>query len=39
LHLIPRFYNDSIILSWQSTQAERSELNRMAEEICSKLEN
>ena len=39
LHLIPRFYNDSIILSWQNTQAERSELNRMAEEICSKLEN
>ena len=39
LHLIPRFYNDSIIFSWQNTQAERSELNRMAEEICSKLEN
>ncbi len=39
LHLIPRFYNDSIILSWQNTQAERSELNRMAEEICSKLDN
>ncbi len=39
LHLVPRFYNDAVILSWQSTQAERSELNRMAEEICSKLEN
>ena len=38
LHLVPRFDNDSVILSWQSTQAERSELNRMAEEICSKLE-
>jgi histidine triad (HIT) family protein len=39
LHLIPRFDNDNILLSWQNTQAERGELNRMAEEICSKLEN
>lgn len=39
LHLIPRFYNDKILWSWQNTKAERSELNRMAEEICSKLEN
>ena len=38
LHLVPRSDNDSVILSWQNTQAERSELNRMAEEICSKLE-
>ena len=38
LHLVPRFDNDSVILSWQNTKAERSELNRMAEEICSKLE-
>ena len=39
LHLVPRFYNDSVILSWQNTQAKRSELNRMAEEICTKLES
>ena len=39
LHLVPRFNNDNILLSWQNTQAKRSELNRMAEEICSKLEN
>jgi len=34
LHLVPRFYNDAVILSWQSTQAERSELNRMAEKYA-----
>ena len=39
LHLVPRFKNDNILLSWQNTQTERSELNRMAEEICSKLED
>jgi len=39
LHLVPRFNNDNILLSWQNTQAKRSELNRMAEEIYSKLEN
>ena len=38
LHVVPRFYNDAVSLSWQNTQIERSELTRMAEEICSKLE-
>ncbi|HLM59362.1 MAG TPA: HIT family protein [Pyrinomonadaceae bacterium] len=39
LHLVPRFNDDGILLSWQNMLAERSELNRMAEEIYSKLEN
>lgn len=39
LHLVPRFYNDGIVLSWRNTQAERSELNRMAAEIQLKLES
>ncbi len=39
LHLVPRFNDDGILLSWENTQTERSELNRMAEEICSKLGN
>jgi histidine triad (HIT) family protein len=38
LHLVPRFYNDGILLSWQNTQTETSELNRMAKEIRSKIE-
>jgi histidine triad (HIT) family protein len=33
LHLVPRFYADSIILKWDNTQMDRSELNHMAEEI------
>ncbi len=39
LHLVPRFYNDAVILSWQNLQAERSKLNQMAEEIRLHLEN
>lgn len=39
LHLLPRYYDDAVTLSWQHKQAERSELNQMAEEIRSKMEN
>jgi histidine triad (HIT) family protein len=39
LHLIPRWQGDDILLSWKPTRAERAKLNRMAGEICSKLEN
>lgn len=38
LHLVPRFQGDSILISWQNKRAERDELNRMAEEIRSKVE-
>jgi len=38
LHLVPRFSGDNILLSWENTQAEKDALNRMAEEIRSKLE-
>ena len=39
LHLIPRWQGDDILLSWKPVRAERDELNRMAGEIRSKLEN
>lgn len=39
LHLLPRFDNDAVILSWQHRQAERSQLNQMAKEIRLHLEN
>ena len=38
LHLVPRFEGDSILISWQDRHVERGELNRMAEEIRSKVE-
>lgn len=37
LHLVLRFHGDSIILRWDNTQAGRSKLNRMAEEIRAKI--
>jgi len=38
LHLVPRFHGDDILISWRNNRAERDELDRMAEEICSKAE-
>lgn len=37
LHLIPRFQDDDIILKWEAKQKDRSELNRMTEDIRSKI--
>ena len=39
LHLIPRFQNDDIHLSWPHIQPDRDSLNRMAEEIRMKIES
>jgi histidine triad (HIT) family protein len=38
LHLVPRFHGDNIQIRWQSSRAERGDLNRMAEEIGSRME-
>ena len=38
LHLVPRFHGDNILISWQDNRAERKDLDRMAEEIRSKIE-
>jgi histidine triad (HIT) family protein len=37
LHLVPRFENDGIALSWDNTIADRSRLDTLAEEIRRKL--
>ena len=39
LHLIPRYPGDDILLRWKHSQVERDQLNKMAEEIRSKIEN
>ena len=33
LHVVPRFENDNIVLSWDNTPADRSRLDELAEEI------
>jgi histidine triad (HIT) family protein len=33
LHLVPRFENDGVVLSWDNTPADRSRLDELAEEI------
>ncbi len=38
LHLVPRFHGDNVLISWQNKRAGRDELNRMAEEIRSTVE-
>jgi histidine triad (HIT) family protein len=38
LHLVPRFHGDNILISWEDRRAERDDLDRMAEEIRSKVE-
>ena len=38
LHLVPRFHGDNILINWQDNRAERKDLDRMAEEIRSKIE-
>ena len=38
LHLVPRFDGDNIQIRWQNKQAERDDLNRMAEEIRSQMD-
>ena len=37
LHLVPRFSGDDILISWRNRPAGRDELDRMAEEIRSKV--
>lgn len=39
LHIVPRFSGDKIRLSWEHKQAQRSELDEMAEKIRVNLEN
>ena len=38
LHLVPRFDGDNIQISWEGSKAERNDLDRMAQEIGSKME-
>ena len=38
LHVIPRVKGDNVILKWQAAQKDWNELNRMANEIRSKIE-
>ena len=38
LHVIPRVKGDNVILKWQAAQENWNELNRMANEIRSKIE-
>jgi histidine triad (HIT) family protein len=39
LHIVPRFEGDAIILKWQAVKKAGNELNRMADEIRSKIES
>jgi len=39
LHIVPRFYGDSIVLDWDNTPASQDELTKIAERVRSNLED